>query len=181
MNIRGNSIILSLVMATDNGYCPYSFLIRLLNIQYPAIMPLNSSTVWAVYNLCRGEPAPDMASIPPAIEPLVALLYKKVSTDLLVYAVWVLSYISDVPNEHISGAIPKLIDFLEDKSSPLLEPTIHCLSNFVAGSDQQTQAVLDAGILRHLSQLLDSSKVRLTYFIHNGCDVQRKVPWLIYF
>jgi importin subunit alpha-2 len=90
---------------------------------------------------------------------------------------------SDGPNEQIesvmrSGAIPKLIDFLEDKSSTLLVPTIRCLGNFVTGSDQQTQAVLDAGILNHLSQLLDSSRVRLAYFIHNGCDVRSKVLWL---
>jgi importin subunit alpha-1 len=181
--MSGNSIILSLVMATDNCYCPYSFLIRLLNIHQPANMSLLNNVVWTVSNLCRGKPAPDMALISPAIEPLVALLHKEVSTDVLVDAVWALSYMSDGPNEQIesvmrSGAIPKLIDFLEDKSSPLLVPTIRCLGNFVTGSDQQTQAVLDAGILNHLSQLLDSSRVRLTYFIHNGCDARRKVPWL---
>jgi hypothetical protein len=121
-----------------------------------------------------------MALISPAIEPLVALLHKEVSTDVLVDAVWALSYLSDGPNEQIemvmrSGAIAKLVDFLEDKSSPLLTPTIRCLGNFVTGSDLQTQAVLESGILNHLSPLLDSSRVRLTFSI---MDIRRKVLWL---
>ncbi len=132
-------------------------------MQNPANMSLLGNVTWAISNLCRGKPAPDMALVAPAIEPLAALLHKEVSVGVLVDAVWALSYLSDGPNERIervmqTGVTAKLVEFLEDKTSLLLIPTIRCLGNFVTGNDAQTQAVLDAGILNHLSELLDSPR-----------------------
>jgi importin subunit alpha-1 len=134
-----------------------------MNMENPANMSLLGNVTWAISNLCRGKPAPDMALVAPAIEPLAALLHKEVSVDVLVDAVWALSYLSDGPNERIervmqTGVTAKLVEFLEDKTSLLLIPTIRCLGNFVTGSDVQTQVVLDAGILDHLSELLDSPR-----------------------
>jgi importin subunit alpha-1 len=134
-----------------------------MNMQDPANMSILNNVTWAVSNLCRGKPAPDMALVAPAIEPLTALLHKEVSVDVQVDAVWALSYLSDGPNDRIervmqTGVTAKLVEFLKDKTSLLLIPTIRCLGNFVTGSDVQTQAVLDAGILKHLSELLDSPR-----------------------
>jgi hypothetical protein len=107
-----------------------------------------------------------MALVGPAIEPLVGILHKEVSTDILVDAVWALSYLSDGANERIervmrSGVTKRLVQFLENKSSALLTPTIRCLGNFATGSDIQTDIVLEAGILQHLAELLDNPKVCL--------------------
>jgi hypothetical protein len=115
-------------------------------------MSLLNNVTWAVSNLCRGKPAPDMALVGPAIEPLVGILHKEVSTDILVDAVWALSYLSDGANERIervmrSGVTTRLVEFLENKSSALLTPTIRCLGNFATGSDIQTDIVLEAGIV----------------------------------
>lgn len=126
-------------------------------------MSILNNVTWTVSNLCRGKPAPEISLIEPAIGVLADLLQKEVSIEVLIDAVWALSYLSDGPNEKIdrvmsTGVTAQLIQLLEDKSSPLLTPIIRCLGNFVTGSDVQTQAVLDAGILNHLSQLLGSSK-----------------------
>lgn len=135
-----------------------------LNLLQPANMDLLNNVTWTISNLCRGKPSPDMYYVSPLIGPLSDLLHKQVSVDVLVDAVWALSYLSDGPNERIEkvmqgGVVNKLMDFLADKSTPLLMPTIRCLGNFVTGSDLQTQAVVDAGILGHLSELLDHPRV----------------------
>lgn len=141
----------------------FSLLTRLLNIYQPDNMSLLNNVVWTISNLCRGKPAPDMAMVESAIDPLVGILYKDITSEVQIDVVWALSYLSDGPNEKIdrmmkTDVTPKLVEYLEDKSSPVLTPTIRCLGNFVTGSDIQTQAVLDAGILKHLTQLLRSSK-----------------------
>ncbi len=137
----------------------------LLNLTDPATSSLLGNVTWTLSNLCRGKPAPDMAYLTPVLAPLRDLLYKNVSVDVMVDAVWAFSYLSDGPNDRIeqvmqtAGVTSKLVEFLGDKSSPLLTPTIRCLGNFVTGSDMQTQAVVDAGIVNHLSELLDHSRV----------------------
>ena len=135
----------------------------LLNIRQPAHMSLLSNVTWAVSNLCRGKPAPDIALVGPAVEALADLLDKEISTVVRVDAVWALSYLSDGPNDKIervmsTGVAKTLVKYLDDKSSKILTPTIRCLGNFVTGSDVQTQAVLDAGLLNHISELFDNPK-----------------------
>lgn len=135
----------------------------ILNIQQPANMSLLNNATWTVSNLCRGKPASDINFVAPFIGPLCHLLHTEVSLDVLVDAVWALSYLSDGPNERIelvmqTGVTQKLVSFLSDKSSTLLTPTIRCLGNFVTGSDIQTDAVIDAGILDHICELLENPR-----------------------
>lgn len=137
----------------------------LLNLIDPATPSLLGNVTWTLSNLCRGKPAPDMAYLAPILAPLRDVLYKNVPVEVMVDAVWAFSYLSDGPNDRIeqvmqtAGVTSKLVEFLGDKSSPLLTPTIRCLGNFVTGSDLQTQAVVDAGIINHLSDLLENSRV----------------------
>jgi importin subunit alpha-1 len=96
-----------------------------MNMQDPANMSILNNVTWAISNLCQGKPAPDMALVAPAIEPLTALLHKEVSVDVLVDAVWALSYLSDGPNDRIervmqTGVTAKLVELLKDKTSLLL-------------------------------------------------------------
>lgn len=137
-----------------------------LNITDAANMSLLNNVIWTVSNLCRGKPSPDIAVLSPLLGPLAEVLYKPVSIEVLVDTVWAFSYLSDGPNDRIeqvirTGITPKLLDFLADVKSPLITPTIRCLGNFVTGSDDQTQAVVDAGILQHLNGLMDHPKVCL--------------------
>jgi importin subunit alpha-1 len=64
----------------------------LLNMTQPANMSLLNNVTWTVSNLCRGKPGPDMHYVQAAIQPLVELLSKDVSEDVLVDAVWALSW-----------------------------------------------------------------------------------------
>eukprot|EP00934_Nitzschia_sp_Nitz4_P000438 Nitzschia sp. Nitz4//scaffold301_size22573//11579//13331//NITZ4_008554-RA/size22573-augustus-gene-0.6-mRNA-1//1//CDS//3329547016//438//frame0 len=144
-----------------------------LNLVQPASMGLLNNVTWTLSNLCRRKPSPDLSFLAPAIGPLAELLFKEVSVDVRVDAVWALSYLSDGPNERIenvmqTGVVNKLVALLEDQSSPVLMPTIRCLGNFVTGSDIQTQAVLDAGIMKHLESLLE----------HPRRTVRKETCWL---
>jgi importin subunit alpha-1 len=126
-------------------------------------MSLLGNVTWTVSNLCRGKPAPPIEQIAPAVPCMANLLRENVPVEVLVDAVWALSYVSDGPNERIemimdTNVIRSLIGFLSDKESPLLTPTIRCLGNFVTGSDEQTQMVMDANIVDHLEDLLESSR-----------------------
>ena len=136
-----------------------------MNVNEPANSSLLGNVVWAISNLCRGKPSPDLRLVANCIPALCHLLLKKqeLPVDVVVDTVWALSYLSDGENERIqmvmsTGVTPCLVQFLNDKSSALLTPTIRCLGNFVTGNDEQTQAVLDAGIIDHLSELLANAK-----------------------
>jgi importin subunit alpha-1 len=128
-------------------------------------MSLLNNMVWALSNLCRGKPTPELSLLAPAIGPLTELLHKEVSVDVLVDAVWAISYLSDGDNDRIAavmttGVAERLVQFLGDEMSPqMLTPVVRCLGNFATGSDTQTQAVVDAGVLKHFVRLLENPKV----------------------
>jgi importin subunit alpha-1 len=138
-----------------------------MNIEQPATMSLLNNMVWCLSNLCRGKPTPEISLVAPAIGPLTELLSKEVSTDVLVDAVWALSYLSDGDDDRIdavmkAGVATRLVQFLGDECAPqLLTPTVRCLGNFATGNDKQTQAVIDAGIFNHFVRLLENPKVRI--------------------
>lgn len=120
----------------------------------PANMPLLGNVTWAVSNLCRGKPSPDSSLIAPAIGPLAQLLVRQpMSKDVLVDAVWALSYLADGDDDRIqmvmdTGVTPELVALIANEHQPLLTPVIRTLGNFVTGTDKQTQVVVDAGILQ---------------------------------
>ena len=137
---------------------------RLRNIRTPANMSLLGNVTWAVSNLCRGKPPPDLQFVRRAIEFLSMLITKEIAEYVRVDAVWALSYLSDGGNDRIALVMENdttdtLLSSLETQSSTLLRPTIKCLGNFVTGSDFQREAALDAGILPHLPKLLDNPTV----------------------
>lgn len=137
----------------------------LLNLQSPDNMSLLNNMVWVISNLCRGKPPADLESVGAFITPLVQIIYNnEVTEDVKVDAVWALAYLSDGCNDRIqkvmeSNVTPKLVEFLQNQSSQLLTPTVRCLGNFISGNNEQTQAVLDAGVLQYISPLLESGRV----------------------
>lgn len=84
----------------------------------------------------------------------------------MVDAVWALSYLADGENDRIqmvmnTGITHKLVEKLADNSTALLTPLVRTLGNFVTGTDEQTQAVVDAGVLQHMTKLVGHSSVSL--------------------
>ena len=141
-----------------------------MNIQDPETMGLLGNVTWSVSNLCRGKPGPAEVLIKPAIEPLAALLKRNVSQDVTVDAVWALSYLADGDDNRIqmvmdTNVAPTLIEMLKLRHQPFLTPAVRTLGNFVTGTDVQTQATVDAGVISSIAEagLLENSNVSLLY------------------
>ena len=84
------------------------------------ISPTRNGT-WALSNLVRGKPQPQLKDVAPAV-PLLAKLLTLDDSEVQADAAWAISYLSDGPNEMIdtvcmAGAVPRLVELC--KSGPL--------------------------------------------------------------
>ena len=136
------------------------FLCSLVNLAHPENLSLLGTIVWTISNLCRGKPAPPTTLTAGVIYPLVSLLDRPITEDIMIDVIWAISYLSDGDDQQIelvisSGVTSKLVKLLE-YDFKCKKPIIRTLGNFVSGSDSQTQVVLDSGILNQLADLLAS-------------------------
>ena len=97
--------------------------------------------------------------------------HAKGNTNIIVYATWALSYLSDGGDIERIGQVvsfvPSMITLLESEcASNVLMPTLRTLGNIVRGDETQIQTVIDEGILRHASKLLHSPDVRMRCKCH---------------
>jgi len=98
--------------------------------------------------------------------------------------VWALSYITDGccgGNENggtanfalTRGAIPHLVKLIKDfpDERGLMIATLRTMGNFVAGTNEQADVVLEAGFLEHALMFLDHPSVSFTIlFSHASCS-----------
>lgn len=135
----------------------------LMNISNPENNTLLCNAVWALSNFCRGKPQPNLASVADAI-PHLANLLKSNNTEALMDACWAISYLSDGDNDRIKtvmsgeGITENIVKLLEHSSGGIVTPAVRVLGNFVSGEDEETQAVLDAGVMNHINRLLTFPK-----------------------
>jgi importin subunit alpha-6/7 len=123
---------------------------------------MHRNTVWALSNLCRGKPQPDFAVIREAL-PVLAQLIKRADQELVIDALWALSYLSDGKDENIaevvnSGVAPTLVQLLSSTDFKIQTPALRTVGNIVTGTDEQTEIMLAAGMLHPLSALLRSDR-----------------------
>lgn len=79
-------------------------------------------------------------------------------------ACWALSYLSDGDDSRINavmsveGMTRNIVSLLGHECNSVVTPAVRVLGNFVSGNDVQTQAVIDAGVLKYVDTLLNCSK-----------------------
>lgn len=138
-------------------------------------MELLETVVWALSNFCRGRPAPPVELTNQLVQPIVQLVFNNISMEAMIDCMWALSYLSDGDDAKIeavmsTGILAKLMEVVTTKE---LRPCLFCglriLGNFVSGNTQQTQRVVDAGILHNAYSLLNSSKKSL----------RKETAWLV--
>lgn len=135
----------------------------LMNIANPESNSLLCNAVWALSNFCRGKPQPSLDSVAPAI-PYIANLLKSNNKEALMDTCWALCYLSDGSNDRIKavmsgeGIVQNIVSLLGEGDHTILTPAVRVLGNFVSGEDEETQAVIDAGVLDNMNRLLTFPK-----------------------
>ena len=146
------------------------------NITHPANDSLLSNVVWSLSNMCRGKPQPQLDIIRPCLPVLAALLQTSKNNEILVDVCWSLSYLSDGNEQRIQAVMENnvaslLVNRLDVSVPSLINPIIRCLGNFVSGSDAQTQAVVDCGVIEKTPVLLSTAGQRKV--------VKKETCWLL--
>ena len=118
---------------------------------------------WAIGNLCHGRPAPPWNQIVESLQVLSRLIQVK-DDETLADSVLALAYMTDENENDVvaelvsSGIVPHLVSLLGHPNVDVLGPTLHAVSNIMAGANRETQSVVDAGGLALLLNLLNHTE-----------------------
>lgn len=157
-NIAGDSVQLRNLILSGGALQP---MIRMLDAS-PKISCLRNTT-WALANLVRGKPAPEIEAVTPMLSCLSKLL-AGTDEEVLTDACWALSYISDGQNDRITAilnsnvSVERLLELVGHESPTVLAPALRTVGNIATGEDWQTQRLLDAGLLGPLRRLMTHTK-----------------------
>jgi len=118
---------------------------------------------WAISNLCRGKPLPELELVDIAIPTLANVVQRETDVDVLTDATWALSYLSrhesKVGAVVATGVVPALVHLLDNPYLALLIPCLRTLGNIVTGSEDETNTVLrEQAFLPKLFALIDHKK-----------------------
>merc|ERR1712224_985064 len=102
------------------------------------------------------------------IQPLYRVIQSSNEDEVLIDALWALSYISDGDDDRIDSVLDlgenflkSLVNILKGHQVKLMAPALRILGNFASGNEIQTQAVIDAGIINVSLTVLDNPKKSL--------------------
>eukprot|EP01060_Flectonema_neradi_P025550 TRINITY_DN3435_c2_g1_i1.p1 TRINITY_DN3435_c2_g1~~TRINITY_DN3435_c2_g1_i1.p1 ORF type:complete len:527 (+),score=115.22 TRINITY_DN3435_c2_g1_i1:51-1631(+) len=128
------------------------------------------NATWCMSNLVRKEKDAELANktlplimpVLPTFRELLTAKDKQVVCD----ACWALSYVSDGNNNRIQlvmqlpEIVPTLMRIVAMHDSQLCSPALRTLGNFATGTDEQTQQVINAGLLHTLKKILSSPNTK---------------------
>ncbi|VUZ57340.1 unnamed protein product [Hymenolepis diminuta] len=126
-----------------------------------------SNIAWVLSNLCRNNnPSPPRSTVLELIPVFVRLFDYAGNEDIIIDTAWAISYITDCGDSYVedilqSGCIPCLVKCLDTDIPRLVSPALRSLGNLILGTDEQTQRVLDYGLLEHVAQVLVKGKSTL--------------------
>ncbi|KAH3731391.1 importin subunit alpha-2 [Pelomyxa schiedti] len=144
---------------------------------FPNDISLLRNAIWAFHNGCRWTPPPsDRYFIPtptcdifPTLTALFAVSDQEITTELT----WSLCLLTDIDgfSEHViaGGMCAHLVRALECADVTTLITTLRAVGNIATGSNTETQAVIDAGVLPRILPLLNSAKK----------SVRKETCWLL--
>lgn len=117
------------------------------------------NVAWILSNMCREQPLPSDDTLE-RILPVLARLLCSGDMEVSLDACWAFSHLTERENRMVTyvlhnGVLPVLVKFLGHSESRVQMPAVRTVGNIVCGSDLQTQAALDAGILPPLFALLE--------------------------
>lgn len=127
---------------------------------------------WTLSNLCRGRPSPPFMKVARAIPTLAKVLMENDVDDILIDVCWAMSYLSDGGEDRIplimkTGVIVRLVQLLQHPNIAVSVPCLRAIGNIVTGDDEQTQAVINAGVLDALNVII----------YHKKKTVRKEVCW----
>eukprot|EP01017_Pseudomicrothorax_dubius_P029701 TRINITY_DN3638_c0_g1_i6.p1 TRINITY_DN3638_c0_g1~~TRINITY_DN3638_c0_g1_i6.p1 ORF type:complete len:470 (+),score=75.34 TRINITY_DN3638_c0_g1_i6:227-1636(+) len=132
-----------------------------------------SCGTWAVSNLCRGKPAPNIAKILVAMPILLRAVQEEKAPEVLSDAIWALVPISDrkdkIQDFLESGAVPDIVQNLSLPHLSVIIPTLRLIGNMLLGNSVQCEYIVNCGILIHFDILIE----------HKNSSIVREICWAI--
>ncbi len=80
--------------------------------------PMINHGTWTLSNLCRGKPSPNFNDMKDALPVFVRVIMSQENVDVLIDALWALSYLSDGPEERVqkvldTDVVPYIVKHME--------------------------------------------------------------------
>ncbi|CAD8106015.1 unnamed protein product [Paramecium sonneborni] len=147
------------------------FYIKKIWNQYRTLkFELFKTIVWALSNLAKGKPTSKFCT-PGLISILSEIIISTDNEEQLIEVIWGLSYLTqDIYEIHMQidmKVIQKLTLLLNSTKHTLIIPALRTIGNILAGNDEQTNQVLQTGVLQSFEKLLQ----------HKKKSVRRDVIW----
>ena len=128
------------------------------------------TATWCLSNLFRGKPVPNLQRTQGALQAIAQLIHyhDPPKEDVLIDALWALSFASDGPNDMIQAVLdlkvlPRVVELLSDPEPKILSPSLRIVGNIVTGNDPQTNEVrVHAFVLFYCVCVANTTRVQLT-------------------
>ncbi|KAJ5071892.1 importin subunit alpha-4 [Anaeramoeba ignava] len=129
--------------------------------------------LWALSNLCRGQPKPQFSKIQ-QILPILKEVLESNDLPSLTYTGVALSYLTSGTNEEIQicmsyDIVPYLMKLLGTSDFKLLISVLRTIGNIISGTEEQTNFIIQQNILPILNNLIENS----------NNIIRKEVCWMI--
>lgn len=130
-----------------------------------SLLELHRKACFALHYLSGGKPSINYETISPRLETLSFWLSRSTDSEVLIHLLNVFASICDGRDLYIqgvinSGAVPRIVELLNDPNPDIQIPALKCVGNIVIGSDAQTAFIINLGVVPSLLWLLDSPNCR---------------------